>query len=173
VLVGIGGLSGTGKSQLARALAPVLGPAPGAVVLRTDVERKALAGVGEGERLPAEAYTAESATQVYASLAEKARRIVAAGHAAVVDAVFAKAEERNALSAVARRSGVKFHGLFLTADMATRLARIGARHGDASDADEAVVRAQETYGLANIDWPTLDASGTPDDTLGRARRLVA
>jgi len=173
VLVGIGGLSGTGKSQLARALAPGLGPAPGAVVLRTDVERKALAGIREGERLPAEAYTPDSAARVYASLAEKARRIVAAGHSAVVDAVFAKAEERNALSAVAHRSGVKFHGLFLAADMATRLERIGARHGDASDADETVVRAQEAYGLANIDWPTLDASGTPDNTLGRARRLVA
>ncbi len=173
VLVGIGGLSGSGKSQLARALAPALGRAPGAIVLRTDVERKALAGVGEGERLPAEAYTAESATQVYASLAEKARRIVAAGHSAVVDAVFAKAEERHALSAVAHGSGVKFHGLFLTADMATRLARTGARHGDASDADEAVVRAQEGYGLGNIDWPAVDASGTPDATLGHARRLVA
>jgi hypothetical protein len=173
VLVGIGGLSGTGKSQLARALAPGLGPAPGAVVLRTDVERKALAGVGEGERLPAEAYTAESAARVYASLAEKARRILAAGHSVVVDAVFAKAEEREALGRVAHRSGVKFHGLFLTADMATRLARIRARRGDASDADEAVARAQETYGLGNIDWPAVDASGTPDDTLGRARRLLA
>jgi len=132
-----------------------------------------LAGIREGERLPAEAYTPDSAARVYASLAEKARRIVAAGHSAVVDAVFAKAEERNALSAVAHRSGVKFHGLFLAADMATRLERIGARHGDASDADETVVRAQEAYGLANIDWPTLDASGTPDDPLGRARRLVA
>src|SRR2546421_4323848 len=36
VLVAIGGLSGTGKSALARALAPAIEPAPGAVVLRSD-----------------------------------------------------------------------------------------------------------------------------------------
>ena len=41
-LVAIGGLSGTGKSVLARTLAPALLPLPGAVVLRSDVERKAL-----------------------------------------------------------------------------------------------------------------------------------
>jgi aminoglycoside phosphotransferase family enzyme len=36
VVVGIGGLQGTGKSTLARALAPTLGAAPGALVLRSD-----------------------------------------------------------------------------------------------------------------------------------------
>ena len=45
-LVAIGGISGTGKSTLARALAPGLGAAPGAVVLRSDVIRKKLFGVG-------------------------------------------------------------------------------------------------------------------------------
>lgn len=173
MLLGVGGLSGTGKSQLARTLAPELAPAPGAVVLRSDVERKVLARLREDERLPAEAYTAESAARVYASLTEKARRTIAAGHSVIVDAVFAKAEERNALRTVAHQGGVKFHGLFLAADMATRLARIGARRGDASDADEAVVCAQERYELGNIDWSTVDASGTLDATLGGARRLMA
>src|SRR6202011_1615030 len=105
VLIGIGGLSGTGKSQLARALAPALAPAPGAVVPRSDVERKKLAGVDEHERLPAAAYRADSAARVYAALADKARRVVAAGHSVIVDAVFAKSQERDALAAVARRGG--------------------------------------------------------------------
>ena len=43
-LIAVGGLSGTGKSLLARALAPAISPAPGAVVLRSDVERKVLFG---------------------------------------------------------------------------------------------------------------------------------
>ena len=51
-LVAVGGLSGTGKSLLARALAPDLLPHPGAVVLRSDVERKALFGAAETDRLP-------------------------------------------------------------------------------------------------------------------------
>ena len=44
VLVAVGGLSGTGKSVLARALAPSLLPAPGAVILRSDVMRKRMFG---------------------------------------------------------------------------------------------------------------------------------
>jgi hypothetical protein len=44
---------------LARSLAPFLAPAPGALVLRSDVERKALYGVPEHERLPSNAYRAE------------------------------------------------------------------------------------------------------------------
>jgi aminoglycoside phosphotransferase family enzyme/predicted kinase len=172
VLVGIGGLSGTGKSLLARSLAPGLEPAPGAVVLRSDVERKAMAGLAEHERLPAAAYTAENAARVYAELACKARRVIAAGHSAIVDAVFAREEERNALRAIAGAEGVAFHGLFLTADVATRLARIGTRQGDASDADAAVARAQQGYALGRIGWVALDASGAADTTLERAREFV-
>jgi aminoglycoside phosphotransferase family enzyme/predicted kinase len=170
MLVGVGGLSGTGKSRLAQALAPDLGPPPGAVVLRSDVERKTLAGRREDERLPADAYTPENAARVYAALAEMAGRIVAAGHAAVVDAVYAQPHERDALRRTAGMHGVRFNGLYLTADLATRAARVGARVSDASDADEAVVRAQEAYALGTNDWTLVDASGTPEDTLARARK---
>ena len=173
VLIGIGGLSGTGKSQLARALAHELAPAPGAVVLRSDIERKALAGHGENERLPAEAYTEESARRVYTVLTEKAGRIIAAGHSAIVDAVFARPEERDALHGVVRTSGGTFCGLFLTAEVAIRLARVGPRRGDASDADETVARAQERYVLGHNDWSPIDASGTPKQTLAIARKLLA
>ena len=171
-LVAVGGLSGTGKSLLARALAPDLLPHPGAVVLRSDVERKALFGVGETDRLPAEAYTPEITVRTYAVLADKARRTVSAGHSAVVDAVFSDAAERDAVAAVARASGVAFAGLFLTADLATRIARIGHRTGDASDADAAVARQQEAYALGSLDWSIVDASGTPEETLARAKAVL-
>ena len=86
----MGGLSGSGKSALARALAPSLPPSPGAVVLRSDVERKAMFGVAETERLPAAAYSEDTTKRVYAALADKARRVIGAGHTAIVDAVFAR-----------------------------------------------------------------------------------
>jgi uncharacterized protein len=168
-LVAVGGLSGTGKSLLARALAPNLPPHPGAVVLRSDIERKALFGAAETDRLPAEAYAPEITVQTYAVLADKARRAIAAGHSAIVDAVFSDAVERDVVAAVARANGVAFAGLFLIADLATRIARIGHRTGDASDADAAVARRQEEYTLGSLDWSTVDASGTPDETLARAK----
>jgi uncharacterized protein len=173
VLVGIGGLSGTGKSQLAAGLAPQLAPAPGAIVLRSDVERKALEGRREDERLPKEAYTAEKSARVYAALIEKAARLIGAGHSAIVDAVFARSHERDALREAARVSGVAFHGLFLVANLTTRMARVGARRGDASDADSSIVRAQERYAAGPNDWEPIDASGTPQCTLARARKVVA
>src|SRR3546814_5282781 len=59
VLVAVGGASGSGKTTVARALAPGVGAAPGALVLRSDEVRKALFGAGETDRLPAQAYTGD------------------------------------------------------------------------------------------------------------------
>ena len=173
VLVAIGGLSGTGKSALARALAPGLQPAPGAVVLRSDVERKLLFGKQEHDKLTEEAYSPEVTARVYATIADKARRAVAAGHTAIVDAVFARPQERVVVERSAEILGVPFHGLFLDADLDTRLARVGGRGRDASDADAAVARAQENYDLGALDWIRVDASGTPEETLQRARAAIS
>ncbi len=166
-LVAVGGLSGTGKSLLARALAPALRPLPGAVVLRSDVERKTMSGVAETERLPQTAYTADVTAKVYASLVEKARRATAAGHSAIVDGVFAQPAERAAIEEAA--GSAEFQGLFLTASLETRLARVGTRAGDASDADANVARMQDQLDLGRITWSKVDASGTAEDTLIRAR----
>jgi uncharacterized protein len=171
-LIAVGGLSGTGKSQLARALAPDFGPAPGAVVLRSDVERKALFGRGETERLPPSAYTRDSSAKVYATLLEKARRTLTAGHAAIIDAVFASPTERAEVAMLARACTVTFHGIFLTAPLKTRLERLGTRVSDASDADAGVAHEQENLGLGNIDWPCVDAFGSRDETLERAKEAL-
>ena len=168
-LIAVGGLSGTGKSVLARALAATIAPPPGAVVLRSDIERKKLLDAAETEKLPQEAYAREATAKVYAALIAKAGRVLASGHSAIVDAVFAHDDERRA---VARAGGGAFQGLFLTADLATRVARVGARMADASDADADVARAQERYDLGALDWVAVDASGTPDDTLQRAQAAL-
>jgi uncharacterized protein len=171
-LVAVGGLSGTGKSVVARALAPEMAPAPGAVVLRSDVERKARFGVAENERLPAEAYALDLTTALYAELVGKARRVVAAGHSAIVDAMYARPHER---AVIAYAGDAPFRGIFLTADLATRVARVTGRTADASDADAAVARVQEDYDLGDFDqpgWSCVDASGTPEETLARAKAAL-
>jgi uncharacterized protein len=170
ILVAVGGLSGTGKSLLARALAAEIRPEPGAVVLRSDVERKVLFAVDEADRLPETAYARDVTTQVYAALIDKARRVTGAGHSAIVDAVFADAGERATI--VKAGDGVAFHGLFLTADLATRLSRVGGRKDDASDADAAVARRQEQYDLGAMQWTLVDASGSPEQTLRRAKAAL-
>jgi len=169
VLVAIGGLSGTGKSLLARALAPELGALPGAVLLRSDVERKALFAREETEKLPANAYTPQVTARVFATITDNARRAILACHCAILDAVFAQADERQAAAAAAAAPGVAFRGLYLEAPLASRLARVGARSHDASDADAGIAREQESYDLGVLDWRRIDASGSPEDTLKQAR----
>ncbi|MCP3401497.1 bifunctional aminoglycoside phosphotransferase/ATP-binding protein [Bradyrhizobium sp. CCGB20] len=172
-LIAVGGLSGTGKSVLARALAAAVLPQPGAVVLRSDIIRKQLFQVGHTERLPSSTYRPEVTAQVYDMLVQRARRVLAQGHSAVVDAVFAREFERDQLAALARACGVPLSGLFLVADLATRQARIGSRRGDASDATQEVAAQQEHYNIGHVGWATIDASGTPEQTLQRCRDAIA
>ena len=53
----------------------------------------------EHDRLPEDAYSPAVTAWIYATLADKARRVVAAGHSAVVDAVFARPQERMVMAA--------------------------------------------------------------------------
>lgn len=168
-LIAVGGLSGTGKSVLARELAPDIAPLPGAVLLRSDVLRKHQFAMPETGRLPADAYRAEVTAAVYDTLAERAGRVLAAGHSVVVDAVFARPAERAAIAEVARSAGVAFTGLFLQADTAIRAARVASRRDDASDATAEIARRQDAYDLGAMDWISIDASGTPEQTLARSR----
>lgn len=170
----MGGLSGTGKTTLARHLAPHVGPAPGAIHLRSDLERKALFNVDPLTPLPDTAYAPEVSARVYDRLLDKARRILSAGHSVIVDAVFAHEDERDRLDDLAQASGARLTGLWLTVDAETMIERVEARQGDASDADAAVVRRQLAQSDPAPDWAQVDADGTPEATLTRAlRRLDA
>jgi uncharacterized protein len=168
-LVALGGVSGTGKSTLARQLAPTLGPAPGAVILRSDVVRKRLHGVAPGDRLPREAYRKEASRAVYDALAARAAVLVRAGHAAIVDAVFLDPDERAQIERVAREAGVPFQGLWLSAPEDVLVQRLAARRGDASDATPDVLRQQLAIDPGALTWPLLDVSGSPQQVAAQAR----
>ncbi len=152
VLWAIGGLSGSGKTTLALKEAPALGRSPGAVVVRSDVERKRLAGISLEERMPAGSYTPEASAEVYAAMLERAERLLRAGQSVVLDAVFARREERDAAESLGRRLAVPFQGLWLDIPKQLAQARVAERQGDASDATPAVVERQFSYALGEITW---------------------
>ena len=171
-LLAVGGLSGSGKSSLARRLAPGLGPSPGALLLRSDVLRKRLCGVAETVPLPAEGYAAEVTERVYETLRRKAAEALAAGHAVILDAVHARQDEREAAAALARTAGVAFLGLWLEAPLETLVERTAARRGDASDASPEIVRQQLDYDLGEITWQRLAAGAGLSETESEAWRLI-
>jgi uncharacterized protein len=143
-LVLMSGLSGSGKTWLAHRLAPALG----AVHLRSDVERKRLAGLAEHSRSGAAVgkglYSRELSRQVYQHLARVAEDVLAGGYAAIVDATFSRREERGVFRELARRLGVAACLIHCRAPHEVLMSRIVERYAQAADASEADV--------AVLDW---------------------
>ena len=156
-LVAIGGLSGSGKTTLARRLAPSVGGAPGAIVLRSDEIRKRLAGIGPLDRLPRRAYTRRGNAETYVEMLRLARRLLAAGRAVVLDAVYLGPESRRAVERLAGDAGVPFDGIWLQGEPDALRARLAARMGDASDADVGVLAEQLAADPGAVTWTVHDA----------------
>ena len=115
--------------------------------------------------MPAESYRSEISEKIYHSLTVKAVRVARAGYPVILDAVFARPEERAAHA--------EFRGLFLVADLPTRLNRVESRGPDASDADARVARIQAGFDIGSVTWAIVDASGSPEQTLANARAAMA
>ncbi len=166
-LLAIGGRSGTGKTTLARALAPLCDAPCGAVVLRSDVIRKQVCGVPPTERLPSESYTRAASARVYAEMLARAHHVLAAGSPVILDAVFGQADERQAAAQLAQQQAVPFRGLWLQGETEMLAARVTARQGDASDATAAVVRRQD-FAAPGEDWRHYNAAAPQADLVAEA-----
>jgi predicted kinase len=158
-LVAIGGISGTGKTSAAREAAALIGAVPGALILRTDVERKVMQGVPLNSPLPAGSYTPEARDEVYRRVFKKAETVLNAGHSVIVDAVFPAQGERTLLCELAHRTTASFWGFWLEADPSIVRQRIRARSSGASDANLAVAEAQLRTVMPPEGWIKVDASG--------------
>jgi aminoglycoside phosphotransferase family enzyme/predicted kinase len=135
-LVLMSGLSGSGKTWLARQLAPTLG----AIHVRSDLERKRLAGLPETadshSAVGGGLYSSESSDQVYEHLARCAEAALAGGLSVLVDATFARRAERNRFAALAQRRDCDLVVVHCDAPLPVLQARI-ARRQCARDASEA------------------------------------
>ncbi|MGH6824537.1 AAA family ATPase [Methyloceanibacter sp.] len=171
-LIAIGGLSGSGKSSVAQALAPQLDAFPGAVLVRSDVERKRLFGVASEERLPRSAYAAEVSDIVYTICRKRALMALEGGHSVIVDAVQAKRDERDAIAEIAAHAGVALIGLWLDAPAETMRGRIARRVGDASDATPAVLDEQLQYDLGQQNFAVIDAGRPLQEVVASSLDLI-
>ena len=139
------GLSGSGKTTVAQRLVEQ----HNAIRLRSDVERKRLAGLEATHRPePADQpslYSADMSARTYEHLRQLSRVVLQAGFSAVVDATFLQRQPRQQFADLAHELHVPFHIVHCQADVATLCQRLAARQahgGDASDADQAVLQQQ-------------------------------
>ena len=147
-LIVTSGVSGSGKTTVTTELVGGLG----AVRLRSDVERKRLAGMVATAR-PADSlqadslYSPASTEQVYQRLERLARTMLAAGSSVVIDAACNTRRQRERFTTLARDTGTPLVWLDFSLPAEVVLARVAARAAagtDASDASVAVVQAQLT-----------------------------
>jgi hypothetical protein len=144
VLILMSGLSGSGKTWLARGLAPDLG----AIHLRSDIERKRLAGLGEHADSHSQAggglYSTDQTERVYDHLAKCAEEVLAGGYSVIVDAAFLLRAQRRRFAELARQLSVPLQVVLCEAPLALLRKRIVERRSAATDASEA--------DLTVLDW---------------------
>jgi len=102
--------------------------------------------------MPAGSYTPDASARVYAAFLARAERVLRAGQSVVLDAVFAREEERAAAEALALRVGAPFEGIWLDVPKEVAQARVATRKADASDATPDVVERQFGYDLGRMTW---------------------
>ena len=177
------GLSGSGKSTIARQLAAELG----AIQIRSDVERKRLHGLAATERSNAGTdqglYSAEASAATYRRLLEAAESALAGRVPIIVDAAFLERDRREDFAALAQSFDAPFLILHCTATadcLRERLRQRAERNQDPSDADESILAHQiktadaldETEAAAAVRIDTeqaFDSAATAAGILSRAQ----
>ncbi|HVM01317.1 MAG TPA: AAA family ATPase [Acidimicrobiales bacterium] len=160
-LVLVGGAPGTGKSTLARGLEAPLA----AVVVRSDVVRKQLAGLDPAAPAPAPLgrglYAPEVTDATYAELLDRARAHLGLGRTVVLDATWRHPEWRRAAAALATETSaalVELRCVAPVAVVADRVRRRTATGSDPSDATEDVARALADAGAGWAAATEIDTS---------------
>ncbi len=149
------GLSGSGKTTISQSLLQ----RQGMIRLRSDVERKRLAGLdalarsggGVGEGL----YAAQAGERTYRHLAHLAEKLLDAGWPVIIDAAFLERRQRDPFRDLARRRGAEFLILHVHAEpelLRERISHRAAQGTDASDADLRVLQHQ----LETVQPPAAD-----------------
>jgi uncharacterized protein len=144
LLIGVGGLSGTGKSTLAMALAKEIG----AIHIRSDAVRKHIFGISPYDKAPEAAYTDSMSEKTYKAMLTRAEYAFKTGRPVIMDAVYLSETKRNELGKLAEKYNMTFFGVWCFAPDEITKKRLYTRKNDISDADESIYQFQ----LKTTNW---------------------
>ncbi|KAB2352250.1 bifunctional aminoglycoside phosphotransferase/ATP-binding protein [Actinomadura rudentiformis] len=171
-LILVGGLPGTGKTTLAGALADQLG----CTMLSSDRTRKELAGLPAEESAAAPygtgIYDPSSTDRTYATLLDRARRLLQMGETVLLDASWIARSHRDEAIALASEFRADFHALRCEAPARLATERLRTRPHGASDADTKIAAAMAADA---VPWPgatTIDTSGPVDKAVEQALSVI-
>ncbi len=144
------GLSGAGKSTIARALTAKIG----AIHLRSDAVRKHLAGVPLTARGGDDLYTPAMTAQTYDRLLALGLTLTQAGYSVILDAKYDRQELRQGAIAQAQAAAIPLKILHCTAPPAVLAQRVAERTGDIADATVAILAQQsfEPFTPEELPW---------------------
>lgn len=170
-IVAVGGLSGAGKTTLARGLSQQIG----ALHIRADAVRKHLWGMPVYKKAPPEAYSEAHQEKTYIGLQERARKVLEAGLSVVVDGVFATEELRDGFSQFAQARGLATTTIWCMVPPAVAQKRIQERLRRAGKPPEDLGASHEKQLFLNpgrITWHRLDTVYGEENVRQRALDLI-
>jgi len=165
------GLSGAGKTTVARALGRQLG----AIHLRSDAVRKHLAGVPLQQRGGDDLYTPEMTQRTYERLLDLGFMLAQQGYRVILDAKYDRQGLRQPVIEQAQACNLPLQICHCTAPQTVLEARLQARQGDIADATVAVLTKQsmEPFTASEQAWvstvdTTQELSAQVADIVNRA-----
>lgn len=173
LLIAIGGLAGSGKSTLSRAILNAYNDDKPFVHINTDAVRKELWGADPTEKLPEQAYSRAFSQSCYDEVDRRTQNALDFGAHVIVDAGFATEFGRGKVEETARFCKADFVGIWLDVPPQILRDRVDARTGDVSDADSSIVDLQLTFNLGDIKWAKFDGSQNPSQILEQVSEFLS
>lgn len=173
ILIACGGLSGSGKSRVAREIGGLMNPAPGAVIVRDDIVRKQILGLKPEQTLDPTYATPAFEKVVYDVLRQQARAALAQGSCVIIDALFYNSVEREAAKFLSKEANVPFVGLWMEAPLEERTRRVEKRLRNPSDVRrECELVSQLNLKTGRITWHRISTAGAKEETIRQVVRIL-
>ena len=158
-LILMSGLSGSGKSTVARDLARK----KDAIQIRSDAVRKHLAGIPLDESGNNEIYSAEMSQRTYDRLLELGIVLASEGYLVILDAKYDRSIHRQKVITRAKAANIPLKIVYCTAPLSVLRDRLNQRQDDISDAGVDLITSQqgdaEAFTAAEKDYViTIDTS---------------